>query len=270
MTGRDRIVLMGIVIVVVLAGGWMKLVSPERQKASKLAAQVATATAAVASAEGKLASARASQSQYPAAYAAMVSLGKAVPPNQEVPSLIFQLAEATSQKRVDFTSIATGAGGAASGSSTVTAPAPGKASPSTSSGTSASSAGTSGSSAGASASAGALTQMPFTFVFEGTFFDLERVMRELTSFTTRSSAGTLQVGGRLLTIQSVKLNPANTSGTGGSDWLTGTITATAYTAPAESASGATATAPATSAASPASSAAGSSSAPAPAVVRVSP
>jgi outer membrane murein-binding lipoprotein Lpp len=285
MTGRDRIVLMVIAVVVILAGGWLKLVSPERAKANKLATQVATANSALASAEGKLASARASQSQYPAAYAAMVNLGKAVPPSQEVPSLMYQLSLATADKQVEFTSIATSAVGGGSGSSTVTAPsaASSKSStPSSSSATSGSATSASASSAtasatgspsasGASTSAAAFTQMPFTFVFEGSYFDLERLLRELTSFTTRSSSGTLEVNGRLLTVQSVKLVPTDTSHAGAGT-LSGTITATAYTAPASAApvAASSATPPVGSATSAASTTASGTSANAPAVVRVTP
>ena len=49
--------------------------------------------------------------------------------------------------------------------------------------------------------------MPFTFVFNGSFFDLEHLFHQLNSFTERTSSGGLQVSGRLLTIQSVKLAP---------------------------------------------------------------
>ncbi len=115
MTGRDRIVAdRASSSLAVLAGGWMLVVSPERKKASKLDAQVTTAQAQLASAEGKLASARAAQSQYAAAYASVVSLGKAVPPSQEVPSLIYQLAQASNQKHVDFASITAGGSGSSS------------------------------------------------------------------------------------------------------------------------------------------------------------
>jgi hypothetical protein len=257
MTGRDRIVLIGVIVVVILAGGWIKLVSPERQKASKLSAQVTSAQSQLESAESKLASAHAAQSKYPSAYAAMVNLGKAVPPSQEVPSLIYQLTRASNDKSVDFTSIGPGSGGSGS-SSVVTAPA------------------ASGSTAAASASPAstsstALNQLPFTFVFEGSYVDLERLLSEITGFTTRTSAGTLQVSGRLLTVQSLKLSPANATGSGGG-WLTGTITAAAYTAPAPSASllGVAPAAGAGSTPSAASTTGASSSPTAPAIVRVNP
>lgn len=267
MTGRDRIVLIGIVLVVILAGAWMKVVSPERQKASKLSAEVAGAKALLATAEGKLASARAAQSQYGPAYAAMVNLGKAVPPSQEVASLIYQLAHLSNEKNVDFTSIGSGSGG--TGSAGSAAPSSASASSASASGTAASASGTSASSSGA-----ALTQLPFKFTFEGHFFNLEHLLSQLTGFTTRGAAGTLQVSGRLLTIQSVQLTADDSSGSekGGTGWLTGTVSAIAYTAAAPSAgalgaSSSAATGAGTSAA-PTTSA--SSPATAPAVVRVNP
>ena len=49
--------------------------------------------------------------------------------------------------------------------------------------------------------------MPFTFVFNGSFFDLYHLFQQLDRFTVRTSSGSLQVSGRLLTIQGVKLAP---------------------------------------------------------------
>jgi Tfp pilus assembly protein PilO len=234
MTGRDRIVLIGVVVLAILAAAWITVVSPEREQASKLSAKVAAAQASLSTAEGKLASARTAQSQYAAAYASMVSLGKAVPPTQEVPSLIYQLTRASNQKNVEFSSIA-----ASSGSSASTA--------------------------GASSSAATgFAQLPFTFVFEGSFFDLEHLFRQLTDFASRTSTGDLQVSGRLLTIESVKLSPA----TGSSEQDKGAT----YVQPASQGQTATATATSpTGATTPASSTTGASSSPtAPALVSVNP
>jgi Tfp pilus assembly protein PilO len=244
MTGRDRMVLTGVIVVVFLAAVWMVVVSPERKQASQLSSQVAAAQASLSSAEGKLASARTAQSQYAAAYTSVVSLGKAVPPTQEVPALIDQLSRASDQKNVEFSSI-TSSGG-------------------------------SGSSAASSSATAGFSEMPFTFIFEGSFFDLEHLFHGLTDFATLTSAGDLQVNGRLLTIQSVKLSPSAAAATalakGGPSKLTGTITATAYVLPAGQslAAAATATSP-TGATTPASSTTGAPSSPtAPAIVRVTP
>jgi len=208
MTGRDRIVLIAIAVLAVLGAGWVLVVSPEKKQERKIAAQVAEAQSQLASAEGQLASARQAQQQYQAAYASIVSLGKAVPASEEVPSLIYELEQASNQKNVDFSSIATGA--AASSTSSATAAAPGVAPT-------------------------GFTQMPFTFVFNGTFAGLDHLFQQLDDFTQRSASGALQVSGRLLTIQSVKLAPATdgvTAGKAALEQLTGTITATAYVLPA--------------------------------------
>ncbi len=111
MTGRDRIVIIAVATLAILAAVWLLAVSPEREQASKLDAQVSAASAQLASAEGQVASARGAQSRYEAAYASVVSLGKAVPPSREVPALIYQLDQASNQKDVEFASITSGGGG---------------------------------------------------------------------------------------------------------------------------------------------------------------
>ncbi len=245
MTGRDRMVLIGLIVLAVIAGGWMLVVSPERQKAKSLETEVSTAQAALSAAEGQLSSARAAESQYSKAYASVVSLGKAVPPTDEVPSLIFQLSHVTTQRNVDFNSIVTGSSG--------------------------------GSSAGAGAVATAgFTQMPFTFGFNGGFFELEKLFRSMTGFATYTKSGAVQVSGRLLTIQSVKLAPEGATGPSGSaakaQTLSGTITATAYVLPASQGltAGATPSSPTGAAGSSAVGASAPAAATAPAIARVTP
>jgi hypothetical protein len=249
MTNRDRLVLISLSALAVLGAVWLLVVSPERKQAVSLKAQVDSASTQLATAEGQLTGARAAQARYASAYSSIVSLGKAVPASEEVPSLIYQLAQASNQKSVDFASISTG--GSASSSSAA--------------------------SAAATPAAGAgFTQMPFTFVFNGSFSDLYHLFQQLNRFTTRTTAGGLQVSGRLLTIQSAKLAPSGAAGVSGkpSTQLTGTITATAYVLPATQGltGGATAVAPAAPGAAasttPASSSGTASSAAAPAIARV--
>jgi Type II secretion system (T2SS), protein M len=261
MTGRDRMVLIVISVVVVLGAAWMLVVSPERQQANKLAGQVAAAQAQVTAAESTVSSARAAQSQYAAAYASLVNIGKAVPPSDEVPALIDQLTQASNEKSVQFSAISPGAstGASASASTTTTTGA--------STGSSAQGAAASGT------QAAAFTQLPFSFTFEGSYFDLEHLFRKLTEFATLNAAGKLEVNGRLLTINSLSLSTAGGSeGAKSGGQLTGSISATAYVMPASA--GLTATpspGSSTSAgASPASSTTGSSSTPAPAIVKVNP
>jgi hypothetical protein len=214
MTARDRIVVFTLAALAVLAATWLLLVAPEREQAGKLGAQVSAAQSQLASAESQATAARSAQAGYETDYASLVSLGKAVPINQEVPSLIYELAHATHQKQVEFSSITTGGSSASSAASSL-APA-----------------------------GGAFTAMPFTFVFDGSFFNLYDLFRQLDRSTLSTSSGDLRVSGRLLTIQSVNLAPAGTE-SGSDDRLTGTITATAYVLPAGQGltGGATATSP---------------------------
>jgi len=259
MKGRDRLILMGVIVVAVLGAGWMLVVSPERQKASGLSEQVASAKAQLVTAEGELSKARAAQAQYGKSYASLVSLGKAVPASAETPSLVYEIADAAEHKHVFFGAITasggpSGAGGGASAA------------------------------AAAAASSAGFSAMPFTFTFNGSFFNLERLFQKLTSFAKLSSSGTVNVNGRLLTIQNVALTggggaPASATSIGKQaskpeSELTGTVTATAYVLPGGQTvtGGASPAAPAgTPAAAPAASTAPAASSPtAPATVSVTP
>jgi Type II secretion system (T2SS), protein M len=249
MTGRDRIVITVLGALAVLVAAWLLAVSPERKQAAALDAQVGAAHAQLATAEGQLANARAAQQQYTAAYTSIVSLGKAVPASQEVPSLIYQLAQASNRKQVEFSSISTTTGGGSSASAAATA--------------------------AANAASAGFSQMPFTFVFNGSFTDLYNLFQQLNRFTVRTSSGGLQVSGRLLTIQSTKLAPASSPGSGKAGavtQLTGTVTATAYVLPASQGltAGATPSSPTGTGASPVAAPGALQSPSTPAIVKVTP
>jgi hypothetical protein len=236
MTARDRLVLIGVIAIAFIGVVWLMFVSPERKKASQAAASVAAAEAQLASAHSELVTARAARAKYAASYGTIVHLGKAVPTTQEVPSLMYELAQASKQKSVEFASI----------SSSAAAKTPGSAA---------------AGSASASASSGGFQQMPFTFIFNGTYFGLEKMLRQLTNFATKTSSGALKVNGRLLTIQGVTLQPLVAQGKASSNpHLTATVTATAYSMPPETAStGASSAGSATPASTGSSSSSGSSS-----------
>jgi type II secretory pathway pseudopilin PulG len=234
MTTRDRMVLIAVVVLVLLAGGWVLVVSPERNKAGAEQAQVQSARAQLETAKSQANSARAAEQRYDAAYSSVVSLGKAVPSSEEVPSLIYQLELASDQRDIEFTSITSGSSSGSSSSSSASASA----------------------AADSSATPSAFTPMPFTFVFKGSFAGLAHLLGGIDGFAQRNTAGQLTVSGRLLTIQGADITVQNTSGSSSSSVLTATITATAYVLPASQGltGGATAAGPGattTSAASPA-------------------
>jgi hypothetical protein len=266
MTGRDRLVLMTIAVLAVLAAGWLLAVSPERKQAAQAQTQIEAARQQLQSAQTQAASERSAEAHYASAYVSVVKLGKAVPPLQEVPSLVYELEQASSQRSIDFNSITSSA--ATSGS-----------------------AATAAASTSASAAPASFTQMPFTFVFKGSYFGLAHLLGQIDGFarTTSAAGGSasatdtssstptgLQVDGRLLTIQGVNLaiesqGSSSSKSTSGSE-LSATITATAYVLPAGQGltAGATPAGPAGSAAASAASAAASSSSTTPAVIEARP
>jgi len=253
MTARDRMVVIAIAVFGVLGAGWLLVIGPERKHATNLQNEVNSATSQLTAAESQLANARAAQARYSSAYASIVNLGKAVPPGREVPALVYELALASNQRHVDLSSIVYGASGGGGSSA--------------------------GASQAANASLAGFTQMPFTFVFNGTFVDLYNLFQQLNHFTARTASGGLQVTGRLLTVQSAKLAPVNGTEPGskkvGPELLSGTITATAYVLPASQGltGGATATSPGSrgsSASSLSSTGSGASAPTAPAIARVTP
>lgn len=211
MTLRDRLVVTAVVVIAIVGAAWVLVVSPERKQANQLATQVAGAKAKLASAESKLATARQAATSYASAYASIVSMGKAVPTGQEVPGLVYELSQASKREGVKFQSI------------------------SVASGTAASSPASAGSSASASAAANAASagfaQVPLTLMFSGSFSSIEHMLRGLTDLATRTPAGTLEVNGRLLTVQSVVFSSASEPGK--HDQLTASVTATAYQLPPE-------------------------------------
>jgi hypothetical protein len=216
MTVRDRLVLLAVIGLAVVGFAWLTFVSPERKKAHTAATALAAAEAQLASAHSELATARSAQARYAASYSTIVSLGKAVPTSEEVPSLMYEVAQASKQKSVEFASI-TSEGGSKGVASTTAASA-----------------------AAAAAAGGGFQQVPFTFVFNGSYSGLEQMLRRLTNFATKTPAGALKVNGRLLTIQGVTLGPLTLQGKAGSTpHLTATVTATAYALPPEATTGST-------------------------------
>jgi type II secretory pathway component PulM len=252
MTTRDRLVLIGLAMLAILAAGWLLVVAPERTRAAKLDAQVSAARQQLTSAESEVANATNAKANYANAYASVVRLGKAVPPEEQVSSLVYQLDQASDQKDVNFSSIASNSSAPGTAAAAATA--------------------------AASVSSAGFTAMPFTFVFDGSFFGLYHLFNELNRFVLRTSSGGIQVTGRLLTIQGATLDRAQEGGKGSGNAageLTGTITATAYVLPAAQglANGATSSSPtgAAGAAPQVASSTGSSSSPTtPAVAKVTP
>jgi hypothetical protein len=215
---------------------WFLALAPRFDRASELGEQVESAQVRRDQAESNAAAALAARGAYPANYATVARLGKAVPVDDEIPSLLYQLDSAAKATGNDFRVIKLTGGGAASATPTPAAAAP---SDSKSKDEDESDSETSTSAApatqvaaatlppGAAIGPAGLPAMPFTFTFHGSFFRLEHFLRRVDAFT-KVSDGRISVGGRLLTLNGISL----TAAPAGFPHIRASISATGFLVPA--------------------------------------
>ena len=220
MTARDRTVLLIVGALVMIAASWFLLLSPVRKDNAALDAKVAAAQARVTAAKGLAAEGARAKSAYAADYATVSRLGKAVPADDDIPSLVVQLDGAAKSARVDFRSLALAAGASAPTPAATTAAAvasvattPGAAATGTTGATGAT--GPAGPVAATQAAAATLPPgavvgtagfptMPLDLAFTGSFFRLQDLLARLDRFT-RVRDERIDVRGRLLTVDGFSL-----------------------------------------------------------------
>jgi Tfp pilus assembly protein PilO len=207
MTRTNQILLAVAVTVAASCAFYFLALAPKRDQVAKLDADIASKRGEVQQARATLATYEAARSTYKANYALLARLGKAVPADDDVRSLMVQLQSTAGGSGVDFEKIELGTG--VSGATTSPTPAAG-----TTGGT-----GTSGAAqpSGELADApgavpfadGALLAMPFNFSFDGSYLDLSTFFAKLEHFVTVHN-DRLDVTGRLLRLESVSITPAQT------------------------------------------------------------
>ena len=210
MTRRNTILLVAVAAVAAVGAYWMLVLTPKREEAAALNKQIAAKQATLAQAESEVASYEQARAAYKVNYSRVARLGKAVPADDDVRSLLVQINSAADRSGVDFRTINVGGSGAstaapASGAPAATPPPPG---------------------ASAVGSAGFST-MPFTFAFKGNFFELGKFFNRLDRFVAVKSSG-LDVTGRLLLLNSITLTPDAEKGF---PRLTADVSASSYLLP---------------------------------------
>ena len=249
MTGRDRTVIIVVAIVGAIAAAWLMVISPKRDQAAQLQTQIQKAQSDLSAAQTQLAQGEAARNTFKRSYSTLVRLGEAVPTDDNVPSLIYQLQSAASATGVDFRGLTldpAGPGGPVSSSSapsTGSTSSPATASPAPATGTTGATgaAGTTVLPPGAAVGPAGFPIEPFTFTFQGNFFHLANFFGRLEKFVVATNRR-LSVNGRLLSLDAINLAPA----AGGFPQIQATVAATTYLLPAGEGvlAGATATGPA--------------------------
>lgn len=243
MTTRDRTVLIVVGILALLGGFWFLAISPKRKEAADVTTKVAAAQSRLDTAQASAASAEAARVKYAADYATVARLGKAVPVDPDVPSLVYQLSHAAKVNHVDFRAIKiTGA------ASPAAAPVGAAAAVASANGNTSATASTPAATVTAALPPGAVVgtagfpTMPFSFDFSGSFFNMQRFLKSIGGFTSVDGK-TINVKGRLLTVDGIGLK----AGVNGFPDVDATVAVTSYLLPADEGltAGATPATPAT-------------------------
>jgi Tfp pilus assembly protein PilO len=190
-TQRNSILVAVVATLAILGAYWHLALGPQREKADTLAAQVAAKQAELSDAESQVATYEAARGSYRRNYATLARLGKAVPADDDVRSLVVQLDAAAKGANVDFRSIeleAGSSGGPASSATGATAT-------------------TASTTPGAvQVGSAGFSAMPFSFAFRGSFHNLTGFFSRLERFVTVHNSR-IKVTGRLLRVESITLKP---------------------------------------------------------------
>jgi Tfp pilus assembly protein PilO len=223
MTGRDRIIIVVALVAAALAGAWFVGLAPKRKEAADLSAQISTAREQLTGAQQQAAQARQAKARYSADYADVAKLGKAVPKSDALPSLLYQLQSAAHDARIDFKSLKVAGSDAQAGSSRSGSSGSGSSGSSSSSSAPATQSASATLPPGATVGSAGFPTMPFSFLFNGSFVDMERFLRDVQRFV-RVNGERVDVRGRLLSIDGFALG----AGPGGFPKVKASISATAY------------------------------------------
>jgi len=216
MKRTDRTILLVLPLLALLIAFYLLAVSPRQKQLSDLDGDIATLQGRVSTAEDEAAMASDARKAFARNYAAVVSMGNAVPEDSDQATLIYDLTEAGKRSDVRFRSFElddSGSGAAAS------SPAPASASGTSSSGTDGSSGSSSSSSTvtttsvpateaaaavlpiGATVGSAGLPVMPYKLRFSGSFFHMADFFADLDkSVDIINNGGDPEVSGRLMTI----------------------------------------------------------------------
>jgi Tfp pilus assembly protein PilO len=108
LTDRDRKILIAIVPIMVLVAYWFLLLAPKREEASTASTELTAQQERLDAAKAAAASAKSAKDDFSADYTQIVRLGKAIPAQVDMPSVLVQLDAAAAGTGIHFTKVATG------------------------------------------------------------------------------------------------------------------------------------------------------------------
>jgi Tfp pilus assembly protein PilO len=210
MSRSNQILLSVVALGAAIAAFYFFVLAPKREEVAKLDTDIAAQKAEIEQARLTLAGYEEAKRTYKKNYATLARLGKAVPADDDVRSLMVQLESTADRSGVTFEKIemANNLGGETTGTE---APA---------GGTIAAAPGT------VPVAGGVLSAMPFSFSFTGSYFDLTAFFARLEHYVNLNNRK-LDSTGRLMRLESISITP---SGVGFPDMLA-EINAATYLVP---------------------------------------
>lgn len=224
MSSQGRIVVGILALVALIAGLWFLLLAPKRADVSSVGDRIAQAQSRRDAAVAAAAQAEQARARYQQDYATIARLGKAVPQDDDMASLVYQLETIARANKVDFRAVKlTGAGAA-----------PAAATPAPKEGEDEKDAAAAAPVApvvaqpppGAVVGTAGLLTVPFTFTFDGSYLQMQRFLRAIDGLAN-SKKETITVRGRLLTVDGFALAASRE----GFPKVKATVSATAFLVP---------------------------------------
>jgi Tfp pilus assembly protein PilO len=229
--GSDKAIVMGVIVAVVLAGFYFKVLSPKREKASSLSKDITELQARVDEQRQLAQFGEDARQHFPRYYGRLVVLGKAAPATADTPSLLVELNTLASRTGVQFnglklsdSSTGTDASSApssstapttSSGDSSATSTGGSTSTTSTASATTAPPAATEATAAnlplGATVGAAGLPVMPYELTFRGSYFDVANFLKGVDGLVRTGQASQVSADGRLLTVNAFSLEVPDTT-----------------------------------------------------------
>ncbi len=216
MRGVDKVVVLGLPVVALLAAFWFLILSPKREEASSLEADVSALEAEIAAQEAVADAAEAARDTFPVSYKRMVVLGKAVPKDADTSSMLVQLSRNAVRSGIGFDSLnlVPGASGMAAATTAPAPVTPAGAAEGSEQAVASAEAGTppppigvtptetavAGLPIGATVGPAGLPVMPYELGFVGGYFGIAEFVGRLNSQVGLNRDGRPSVFGRLITI----------------------------------------------------------------------
>jgi Tfp pilus assembly protein PilO len=193
MSRSNQILLSVVALGAAIAAFYFYALGPKRDEVAKLDADIATQEAAVEQARLTLAGYEQAKKTYKKNYATLARLGKAVPTDDDVTSMMVQLEGTADRSGVNFEKIELGSSLGGATNATAATPTTGQLA----------------SAPGAvPVAGGVLSAMPFSFGFTGSYFDLTAFFARLERFVAAKNEK-LDSTGRLLRLETVTIAPSS-------------------------------------------------------------